>query len=291
MPDTDYLRSRYDPKAVLVLGTDDVASAVGHALAVAGIRTLLVRDLGLPVLRRGMSFDDAVEQGFAELDGVTAYAADTAMVLGSVTSLRVTAQHHAALIDPAVIEGVIDARMRHDPKQDLRGPLAFAIGIGPGFIAGDNVDLAIESAPEATGRIVRNSETIPPHGKAAPLAGAGRERFARAPRPGLWWSHRLIGEAIDAGAVVGLCAGTQIRAPLGGRLLGLIRPGSEAEAGMRLAEVDPRIRAQCNGISRRAAVIARATLQALRQLRDPSLFGKEQRPRKAAQQEAGAWHR
>ena len=39
------------PKPVLVLGTDDIASAVGHALAGDGVPVLLVRDPDVPVLQ------------------------------------------------------------------------------------------------------------------------------------------------------------------------------------------------------------------------------------------------
>jgi hypothetical protein len=259
-----------DPRPVLVLGTDDIASAVGHALAGAGIRAVLARDLGLPVLRRAMSFDDAIENGFAELDGVTAYAADLPLLRCHLGTLSVTERRVEELLDPALIEGVIDARMRRrDVKRDLRGALGFGIGLGPGFIAGRNVDLAVETAPEATGRIVRRGETIPAHGRSVPIAGVGRERFSRAPHKGLWWTHRCIGDAVEAGAVVGLCGGIQVRAPHTGSLRGLVRPGSEVPAGLRLLEVDPRgAKAQCRGIPPRAAAIAVATLEALREVRD-----------------------
>src|SRR5690348_3676438 len=100
------------PKPVLVLGTDDVASAIGHALACAGIAALLVRDLDVPVLRRGLSFDDALELGSAWIDGVTAYAVDGPLDLAPDILLGVTAQPVRALLDPALIAGVIDARMR-----------------------------------------------------------------------------------------------------------------------------------------------------------------------------------
>lgn len=283
MHDPGLMISGHDPKPVLVLGTDDIASAVGHALARGGIRTVLVRDPTLPVLRRSMSFDDAVEYGSVLLDGIVACAADLPLLRGACGLLSVTARRPEELLDPALIEGVIDARMRRrDEKHDLRGALGFAIGLGPGFIAGGNVDLAVETAPEATGRILRRGETIPAHGKSVPIAGVGRERFGRAPRPGLWWTHRAIGEAVEADEVVGLCGGVQVRAPLRGCLRGLVRPGSEAHTGMRLLEVDPRgPKAQYQGIPPRAAAIAAATLAALRELCDS--------PRPVAQAETGAW--
>ena len=57
---------------VLVLGCGDVGSAVGHALFRAGHRVLLC-DLPRPAhARRGMAFTDALYDGEAVLDGVTA---------------------------------------------------------------------------------------------------------------------------------------------------------------------------------------------------------------------------
>lgn len=285
MHDTEDFFFSEDVKPVLVLGTDDVASAVGHALATAGIRTILARDEGLPVLRRTMSFDDAIENGFAELDGVVAFAEDMPPIQGPSGILSVTVTPVEALLDTNLIEGVIDARMRRrEVKSDLRGALGFAIGLGPGFIAGGNVDLAVETAPEATGRILRRGGTIPAHGKSILLAGIGRERFGIAPRGGLWWTHRAIGDAVEEGAVVGLCGGMQVLAPVAGRLRGLVRPGTEMSVGMKLLEVDPRgPKAQLTGIPPRAAAIATATLAAVLEMCDL--------PRLTASSGAAAWLR
>src|SRR5690349_3017672 len=115
------------PKPVLVLGTDDVASAVGHALARAGLTALLVRDSEVPVLRRGMSFDDAVEHGTAWVEGVTAYGVDGPEDMAPDLLLGVTTRRVRDLLDPALIAGAIAPRMRRRPTHpDLRRSLAFA---------------------------------------------------------------------------------------------------------------------------------------------------------------------
>jgi hypothetical protein len=253
-------------KPVLVLGTDDIASAVGHALASAGVAVVLARDPMVPVLRRGMSFDDALEYASVRLDGLTAFAAPRPPWNDSAGALGVTALTLTELLDTARIEGVIDARMRRrDTKTDLRGRSGFAIGLGPGFVAGGNVDIAVETAPQAAGAVLRKGATIPAHGQTLLVNGAAAERFARAPRPGLWWTFREIGEAVEQGAVIGLCGGMQVPAPIGGALLGLVRRGTDVAAGTRLLEVDPHGEAApCHGIPRRAAVIAAASLAALR---------------------------
>nr|WP_294518468.1 hypothetical protein [uncultured Rhodopila sp.] len=256
------------PKPVLVLGTDDIASAVGHALVSAGVPVLLVRDPEVPVLRRAASVDDALELGSARLDGMTAYATnplsgDPAGAVLAVTDLAPEMLMHAALV-----HGVIDARVRrHQRRPDLRGDLGFAIGVGPGFAAGDNVDIAVETAPEAAGRIVRGGMTRPPPAESSLLVGEQGQCLVRAPRSGLWWTFRDIGEVLEAGAVVGLCAGRQVPAQIAGCLTGLVRRGTQMRAGMRLLELDP-----CpdderwRGISPLAATIAAATVSAVHEL-------------------------
>jgi hypothetical protein len=256
------------PKPILVLGTDDIASAVGHALASDGLPVLLVRDPEVPVLRRAASFDDALEIGAFRLDGLTAYATDSLSGDQSGTMLAVTELAAEKLMHPALIEGVIDARQRRGQRRPgLRGAFGFAIGIGPGFAAGETVDIAVETAPEAAGRIVRAGTTLQPPAESSLLVGEEGQCLVRAPRSGLWWTFREIGEALEAGAVVGLCAGRQVPTPVAGCLSGLARRGSSMRAGMRLLEVDPRPQDErCPGISPLAAAIAAATLAAVREL-------------------------
>jgi len=233
---------------VVVLGTDDIGSAVAHALFVAGWSVVMARDTKLPVLRRRMAFDDALEQGEAELAGVRARGAGS--MLGVMQLLQggdvvpVTDMPPDDLLCLGLVRGVVDARMRrHERKADLRAVAGFSVGLGPGFTAGENVDLAIETAPELS-------------------AGIGRARW-----DGVWLTPHAVGDAVAAGAVVGSCAGTRVRAPLAGRLRGLVRHGATVPVGCKLLEVDPRgDDGQWEGISLRAARIAEATLEAVREL-------------------------
>jgi hypothetical protein len=253
----------------MVLGTDDLASAVGHALASAGVPALLVRDPEVPVVRRAASFDDALEDGYVRMHGITAYAANPLSGEQSQTLLAVTSLPPDVLINSSLIEGIVDARVRRGRQRaDMRGMAGFAIGLGPGFCAGENVDIAVETAPEAAGVILRDGMTQPPPVESTLLVGPEGQSIVRAPRSGLWWTFRDIGETVEDAAVVGLCAGRQVAAPLGGCLTGLVRRGTELRAGMPLLEIDPRGEdASRQGISRLAATIAAAAVTAVRALR------------------------
>ena len=262
---------------VVVLGTDDVGSAVAHALFVAGWTVVMARDAAIPVLRGRMAFDDALVHGEVELAGVRARGAGS--MLGVVQLLQsgelvpVTDIPPDDLLCLGLARGVVDARMRrHESKPDLRAVAGFAVGLGPGFAAGVNVHIAIETAPELPTAMLHDGPTLAAHGRSAPITGpdgkpVGRERFGRARRGGRWLTAHVIGDAVTAGTVVGSCGGTQLRAPLTGRLRGLVRDGAVVPQGARLLEVDPRGDAgQWSGIPPRAARIAEVTLQAVREL-------------------------
>jgi len=250
---------------IVVLGTDDVASAVGHALHGAGVAVVLARDTRIPVLRREMSFDDALECGSVTLDGVTGRATEGLLELlhalhADDESIPVTALAPDDLLCLGAIAGIVDARLRrHAPKVDLRPFVPLAIGLGPGFEAGRNVHVAIETAPEATGRILYDRATIPAHGRSALLGGIGRQRFERAPTGGTWTTSCCIGDAVRDGDLVGYCGEVPVVAPLDGVLRGLVRDRTQVEQRMRLLEVDPRgADGQWRGIPPRAAQIAAA---------------------------------
>jgi hypothetical protein len=257
---------------VVVLGSDDIGSAVAHALFSAGWPVVLARDVAVPVLRRGMAFDDALERGEVELAGVRGRAAAT--VLAIVQLLRnghvvpVTAIPPDDLLCLGLGRGVVDARRRpRERKADLRSLAGFAIGLGPGFDAGVNVHIAIETAPEVAGAVLCAGPTRDAPGRSEPIAGIGPERFSRAPHAGTWLTSACIGDVVAAGTLVGFCGGDGVCAPLDGRLRGLVRDGTTVRRAAKLLEVDPRGEdAWWSGITPRTAAIAAGTLEAVREI-------------------------
>ncbi len=267
--ETHFIPSGRAPVAV-VLGTNDIASAVAHRLFHAGYGVVLSRDPGQPVLRRSMAFDDALVTGFSELEGLAARPAETLVeVLRGFTersSVMVTALELGELLCLGLIDLLVDARMRmRGVKVDIRPYARLTVGLGPGFTPGRHVDVAVETAPEAIG-VLRDGTTLAAHGRSMPLGGAGRERFARAPGPGLWETQAAIGDRVTRDEIIGTCATLPILAPLTGHLRGLVRNGIEVTGDLKLAEVDPGRDGTPSwlGINPRASRIADATLDAVR---------------------------
>jgi xanthine dehydrogenase accessory factor len=265
------------PPTALVLGTGDIASAIGRRLFLRGWRVLLLRDNGVPVLRRGMAFDD----GIAALDGVIAVPALTAEALPHLLSVRagvVVANLDLAVLTASDIDQpavLVDARMRkYATPADLRPLAGCAVGVGPGFVAGGNVHIAIETLPGQEGGVVTQGPTAVPTGEAVPLGGAGAERFVYAPIAGAWQPDVPLGARLDAGAPIGRLGHQVVVAPMAGCVRGMVRaaPGGVAR-GSKLLEIDPRPEATCAGVPPRAQRIAAGVETALAALSPTNLDG------------------
>jgi xanthine dehydrogenase accessory factor len=255
-------------RLAVILGTNEIASAVGVHLHRAGFCVVLSHDPNPPVMRRKMAFHDALFADFARVENVIGQRVDASMdvfkALRAPQHVLVTWLGLLDLLPVREIDVLVDARMQtRDITPDLRGITRLSIGIGPGFSASANCDIAIETCPERAGQIVRDGWTAADDGPAL-LGGVGADRFVYSGYEGRWHSAVEIGTRIYKGFAVGHLSGAPVSAPCDGILRGIVRDGSDVPAGVELLEIDPRGRdAQWSGIDERGQSIARAALAAV----------------------------
>jgi xanthine dehydrogenase accessory factor len=241
---------------VLVRGSGDIGSAVAHKLFTSGHAVVLHEEPQPSASRRDMAFTDAVFEGVARLEGVAARRLDELATIKDVL-----AEHNCILLSVAAFEAVlvatqpmvlVDARMRKRAHPETqRGLAALTIGLGPNFVAGGNVDIAIETSWEDLGRVIRDGATLPLVGEPRELGGHARDR-------------RAIGERVEAGELVATIAGTPLLAPLTGVLRGLTHDGVPVVERTKVIEVDPRGEVGgVRGIGERPRRIADGVLAAL----------------------------
>lgn len=249
----------------IVLGTNEIASAVAARLAREGYCVVMSHDPTFPVLRRGMSFHDALFDDRAELGGVVGRRAETALDLLRLFDQRgcvaVTRLPMADLVTLRVPEAIVDASLQRSvAAPDLRGFARLSVGLGPRFEAGRNCDVAIETQPATSSlSLSRDAE-----GHERQLGGVGRERFFFAPRSGIWRTPLDIGAKIYKGVVLGRQEGVAIVATMDGILRGVARDGAYAPIDAKLIEIDPRGRAACwTGTDDYGRAIAAATADAV----------------------------
>lgn len=243
----EFLSNRSVP-FVIVLGTSEIASAVAARLTQEGCRVVLSHDPYPPVIRRGMSFHDALFSDHAEVDGIQGRRGETALeivqaltVTGvvAVTSLQLT--DLIALRTPDVL---IDARMqKRRMTTNLRKLARLSIGLGPQFAARVNCDVAIETHPDHAGELIEIGETRPNDHIPRYLGGVGRGRFVYSARDGVWRTPLDIGARIFKDYLIGLLDGHRVLSPMDGFLRGVARDGVVVPQNVKLVEIDPRGRA------------------------------------------------
>ncbi len=260
-------------RKILILGVGDVGSAVAHRLFRSG-NLVIIQDEARPAAtRRHMAFADAIFDGEAQLTGVIARLVGAAALSRSSWTMRyvpVTTAAAGDVIKRLAPDIVVDARMRKRAKPGaLRRLARLTIGLGPGFIAGDNVDVAVETSWENLGRILRKGPTLPFRGEPRVIAGHGRDRYVYAPLAGVFASKCEIGDAVRPGETIARIGRRAIKAPLAGRLRGLTRPGVKVSKGAKIVEVVPTgANEKVAGIAERPRRVADAVLTLVRELRD-----------------------
>jgi len=248
---------------ILVRGIGDIGSAVAHRLFTAGF-AVLIHDSSQPaVTRRGMAFSDAVFDGRALLEGISATRADVLTAAQDVLAVHqviaVCVLDFDLLLRTIAPQVLVDARMRKRAQPGVqRGLAPLTVGLGPNFVAGETVDVAVETYwGEELGNVLQHGPTRPLEGEPRVIAGYGRERYVYAPQSGLFTTSLRIGGCVQAGQTVAFIGAQVLRAPISGALRGLVRDSVPVTRGTKVIEVDPRgSKAVVYGIGERPARIA-----------------------------------
>lgn len=255
---------------VLVRGANDVASAAAHRLFSAGY-SVVIHEVPQPTTtRRKMSFTDAVFDGQAILNGIQAKFIERLDILLEVLAARraipVVVKDFQEVLQAVCPQILVDARMRkHMQPETQRGLAEFTIGLGPNFIAGETVDIAIETGwGDLLGRIVEHGATRPLEGEPREIDGHARDRYVYAPVGGTFHTSLQIGDRVSQGQEAARIDSTPLPAPITGILRGLTRDGVPVAPKTKVIEVDPRPQgAQVSGIGERPGRIAEGVFTAI----------------------------
>lgn len=257
------------PLAV-VMGTNEIASAIAVSFSRFGLPTVLSHDPFPPVIRRGMAFHDALYDDYVELSGYVGRRAESLLEIAAVAarkkSVAVTPLSLTDLLALRRADVLVDARMQKNRiTPDFRGLAGLTIGLGPKFVVGENCDIAVETRPEHVGRLVAKGGTEEADGVSRLLGGVGRERFVYSERSGVWRTPIDIGMWVPKGFLLGRHEDVPAYAPMDGFVRGIARDSAFAPAGVKLIEIDPRSRDEnFHDVDERARVIAQAVLKAVK---------------------------
>ena len=270
---------------IVVRGAGDLATGTIHRLKKAGFRLLVLEAEHPAAIRRQVALSEAVYAGSARVEDVEAVRMDVDLaekknrkellepemeriwkkdgvpVLVDPAGLRIAA------LRPAVVVDAILAKKNLGTTKEM-APLVIALG--PGFTAGEDVDVVIETKRgHNLGRVIRSGSAVPNTGIPGIIGGYGKERVMHAQAEGILRNAASIGDIVEARAVIAEIEtenGTvPVEASLSGLLRGLIRDGYPVTKGFKIADIDPRKEElqNCFTISDKARCIAGSVLEVI----------------------------
>ena len=216
---------------IICRGAGDLATGIIHRLHRAGHRVIALETDYPAAIRRQVSFCEAVYDGSAAVEGVTARlvpaladaesdtetysgindtpaanivsekwdssAIEAVLEAGEVPLLIDQKGESIALLKPDVVVDAIIAKKNLGTTIDM-APLV--IGVGPGVTAGQDVHLVIESMRgHNLARIITDGMAQPNTGVPGNIAGFTSERVIHAPAAGYIHDVRKIGDIVQKG--------------------------------------------------------------------------------------------
>ena len=294
---------------IICRGAGDLATGIIHRLHRAGHRVIALETDYPAAIRRQVSFCEAVYDGSAAVEGLTARlvpaladaesdtetysgindtpaahivsekwdssAIEAVLEAGEVPLLIDPKGESVALLKPDVVVDAIIAKKNLGTTIDM-APLV--IGVGPGFTAGQDVHLVIESMRgHNLARIITDGMAQPNTGVPGNIAGFTSERVIHAPAAGYIHDVRKIGDIVQKGDEIAriypdkesydnaLSEYVPVNATITGIIRGLIREGYYFRKGFKIADIDPRESeiTNCFTISDKARSIAGSVLEAV----------------------------
>ena len=265
----------YTDKMILVRGGGDLATGVIHKLHQSGYQVLILECDRPSAIRRHVAFCEAVYDGTAEVEGVVCRRITEndirtqcrkCWAQGEIPLLTDTHGKYIRELEP---EAVIDAILAKKNLGTTRDMAPLTIALGPGFTAGQDVDVVVETKRgHRLGRIIREGSAIPDTGIPGIIGGYGKERVIHAGTAGIFMDLRKIGDIVEAGETIAQIrtadgAMISVTTQITGILRGLLRSSYPVTPGFKVADIDPRKEelSNCFLISDKARCIAGSVLE------------------------------
>ncbi|MFB0505835.1 MAG: selenium-dependent molybdenum cofactor biosynthesis protein YqeB [Thermodesulfobacteriota bacterium] len=253
---------------ILVRGAGEMATAVAHTLWQAHFKIWMTEIPQPMAVRREVSFCEAIYDGKKQVEGVVAKYIQTAdeiddtwqegmiplLIDPEAKSRKVLKPH--VLVDAIMAKENLGTKMTHAP---------LVIGLGPGFTAGRDVHVVIETQRgHDLARLIWEGEAAPNTGIPGEILSYSEERVLRAPVRGIFKAHKKIGEQVSEGEVVATVEELPVKPRIRGVLRGILRDGTRVKESMKAGDIDPRGKdAYCYSISDKARSIAGGVLKAI----------------------------
>lgn len=261
-------------KLIIVRGGGDLATGTIHKLWSAGFFVVVLETQYPAAIRRQVSLCEAVyggETSVEDMTGVLAFDEDGIFSVLEEGKVPVVVDPEGKFIAKWKPEVVVDGILAKRNLGTYKKMAPLTIALGPGFCAGKDVDVVIETKRgHNLGRVIREGEAYPNTGIPGNIGGYTSERVIHSEKRGILKNKKNIGDIVKKGEVIAVIEGegeeteeTPVRATIDGILRGLIRDGFPVTEGFKIADIDPRKEEleNCFTISDKARCIGGSVLE------------------------------
>lgn len=229
---------------IVIKGAGEVASGVAYYLFSRGMKVVMTEVSEPTTQRRTVAFAEAVFSDETEVEGVKAKRAgsiEEAYDFLDKSLIPVVVDPEGEIVKElrpkVLVDGIMAKRNTGTSKTDAD----LVIGLGPGFSAGEDVDVVIETIEgQKAGEVIREGAAQPYTGVPCDIEGYTEERVFRAPTNGKFRAQKGISGSVEKGETIGEVDNRQIRAKISGTIRGLVKSGIGVLEGQKLGDIDPR---------------------------------------------------
>ncbi len=253
---------------VAVRGGGDIGTAVAHRLYRSGFKVIIIEAKKPTVIRRTVSFAEAVNSGRAVVEEVECVRVENIEYchnLWKENKIPLLVDEEAVSLEQFKIDILVDAILAKRNTGSNKCKVPYIIALGPGFTAPLDADVVIETKRgHNLGRLIYRGRAEENTGIPGEVCGFSEERIIRAPMEGTLTPCKNIGDMVQKGDIVAYCNNLPITANLPGVLRGIITKEFYVHKGMKIGDIDPRGEVHyCYTISDKGRAIGGAVLEAI----------------------------
>ncbi|MEI0748830.1 selenium-dependent molybdenum cofactor biosynthesis protein YqeB [Brachyspira pulli] len=243
--------SLFNDELVIVRGAGDLATGVVYSLYKAHLKIIILETQYPSSIRRKVSLSEAVYDGESKVEDIEAV-----LVKSYEEALNIIANKNYTkipiLIDPNcdILKNIkptflIDAIIAKKNLGTNKSMAKYTIALGPGFTAGKDCDIVIETMRgHNLGRMYLEGEAIPNTGIPGNIGGKEAERVIHASSDGIIENVKNIGDFVKEKEVIAYINNNnekiEVLATFDGLLRGIIKDGFKVHKGLKIADIDPR---------------------------------------------------
>ena len=260
---------------VIVRGGGDIATGTISRLFHSGYPVVILEIAAPSAIRRQVALSEAVYDGESKVEDVTCVKVDSweaaQAVLKEKKKVPLLVDPDCDILNQVRPWALVDAILAKKNLGTNRQMADKTVALGPGFSAGEDVDLVVETQRgHNLGRIIKEGPAAPNSGTPGIIGGYGKERVIHSPAEGRLYGKVKISDRVEKGqtiAVIRTANGEEVKveATLTGLVRGLIRDGYPVTVGFKIADIDPRESEfkNCFTISDKARNVSGGVLEAL----------------------------